>query len=148
MRKLEDVIGIIRDEVETIRKREGGDLPKTPYVVMEIIGRMKTLTEWEGKDKGKPVAFALREIIEAYVRGQKIHVLRPKTNIKNLYEDAESFGEEDFFSVNSDLDVDWEEPKSVQRFVNEKINAPSETLTRSARRQAKKNKKLRDRLAG
>jgi len=64
-----EVRRLVRREVDSICKREGGALPPIPYVVIEIIGRLKTLKPWDGVDTSQPIGRALRALVEEAVRG-------------------------------------------------------------------------------
>ena len=64
-----EVRRLVRREVDSICKREGGALPPTPYVVIEILGRLKTLKPWEGLPASTPMGGALRVLVYESVRG-------------------------------------------------------------------------------
>lgn len=64
-----EVRRMVRREVESICKREGGALPPTPYVVVEIIDRLRTLKPWEGLDASQPIGRAIRTLVEEAVNG-------------------------------------------------------------------------------
>lgn len=59
-----EVRRLVRREIESIRKAESGELPPTPYVVVEIIRRLKTMKPWEGMAASEPMGGALRTMIE------------------------------------------------------------------------------------
>lgn len=60
---------LVRREVDSICKREGGQIPPTPYVVVEIIGRLKTVKPWAGADTSQPIGRAIRKLVEETVTG-------------------------------------------------------------------------------
>lgn len=64
-----EVRRLVRREVDSICKREGGMLPPIPYVVVEIIDRLRTLKPWEGMDTSQPMGRALRTLVEEAVTG-------------------------------------------------------------------------------
>ena len=64
-----DVKCLVKNEVDSIRKRDG-ELPKTAYVVMEIATRLKNLSPWDGFDPHKPMAQNLRPIVESIMTGK------------------------------------------------------------------------------
>ena len=59
-----DVRRQVRREIESIRAQESGVLPPTPYVVLEVIRRCKTLKPWEGIATTEPIGKALRVLVE------------------------------------------------------------------------------------
>jgi hypothetical protein len=65
-----DVRRLVRREIDSIRVAESGVLPPTPYVVVEIMGRMKTLKPWEGVDASLPIGRALRGVVEGIIKGE------------------------------------------------------------------------------
>ena len=69
MKTYSDVKCLVKNEVDSIRKRDG-ELPKTAYVVMEVATRLKTLAPWDGYDAHKPMAQNLRPIVESVVTGK------------------------------------------------------------------------------
>ena len=69
MKLYSDIKCLVKNEVDSIRKREG-ELPKTAYIVMEVAVRLKTLAPWEGYDAHKPLAQNLRPIVESVVTGK------------------------------------------------------------------------------
>ena len=137
MKKLEDVQRIIRDEVETIRNRESGALPGTPYVVLEIIDRLKTLTDWDGRDQTKKLALSIRELVEDYIRNprKKIRSDKKINTLKNLYEDAEPL---DDLDPHPELEVDWDHPRSVEKYSNITLGTSKKNLVKSVRREDRK----------
>lgn len=64
-----EVRRLVRREVDSICKREGGALPPTPYVVVEVIERLRTLKPWEGLGATDPISRALRKLVEEQVVG-------------------------------------------------------------------------------
>lgn len=62
-----DVRRLVRREVDSICKAESGVLPPTPYVVIEIIKRLKTLKPWEGLGATDSLGRALRQMVEEIV---------------------------------------------------------------------------------
>ena len=77
--KEEDVRRLVRQQVESIRKAESGVLPPTPYVVCEILVRMKTMKPWEGMATTEPIGRALRVLVEEAVHGRKFPPSDPQT---------------------------------------------------------------------
>ena len=63
-----DVRRLVHREVDSICKQESGVLPPTPYVVVEIIRRMKTLKPWDGLGATTPIGRALRQMVEEIVQ--------------------------------------------------------------------------------
>jgi hypothetical protein len=59
---------LVRREVDSICKAESGVLPPTPYVVVEIIKRLKTMKPWEGLTASTPIGRALRQMVEEIVQ--------------------------------------------------------------------------------
>ena len=55
---------LVRREIDSIKKSESGVLPPTPYVVLEVIRRLKTLKPWEGLSASEPLGEALRLLVE------------------------------------------------------------------------------------
>lgn len=76
MKTYSDIKCLVKNEVDSIRRRDG-ELPKTAYVVMEVATRLKTLSPWEGYNPQKPLAQNLRPIVESLVTG-KADVNRPQ----------------------------------------------------------------------
>ena len=64
-----EVRRLVRREVDSICKREGGALPPTPYVVVEVIERLRTLKPWEGLGTTDSISRALRKLVEEQVVG-------------------------------------------------------------------------------
>ena len=71
-----EVVCLVKNEVESIRKRDGV-LPPTAYVVAEVANRMKTMQPWQGYDAHAPLAYNLRCVIEELTKG-KVNANRPK----------------------------------------------------------------------
>lgn len=63
-----EVRRLVRREVDSICKAESGVLPPTPYVVVEIIKRLKTLKPWEGLVATDSMGRALRQMVEEIVQ--------------------------------------------------------------------------------
>lgn len=63
-----EVRRLVRREVDSICKAESEVLPPTPYVVVEIISRLKTLKPWEGMAATDPIGRALRRLVEEIVQ--------------------------------------------------------------------------------
>lgn len=141
MRKLEDVVRIVKDEIETIRKRDG-ELPKTAYLVIEIVTRLKTLQDWEGKDPKKKHALCIREIVEKCIANPKYKPPVEENKKVSMVEEND-----DYFVVHGELDVDWEDHKSIYRYTN-KLESSSENISKGARRQHKKKLEKNYRKAG
>lgn len=59
---------LVRREVDSICKAESGVLPPTPYVVVEVISRLKTLKPWEGLGATDSMGRALRQLVEEIVQ--------------------------------------------------------------------------------
>ena len=59
-----EVRRIVRREIDSYRKQESGELPPTPYVVMEIIRRCKTLRPWKAMGSRETLAMAIRHLVE------------------------------------------------------------------------------------
>lgn len=134
MKKRDDVLRMVQNEVSSIRKRDG-ELDKTPYVVLEIIDRLKTVTEWEDRDVTKTVAFSIRELVEFVIKNPKAKLPSKPTTLKTIYEDAESF---DDFDPHPELEVDWEHSKSVEKYSNLELGPTRKNLVKSARREEKR----------
>ena len=65
-----EVRRLVRREVDSIRTAESGVLPPTPYVVCEIIKRMRTMKPWEGMAATEPIGRALRVLVEETIHGR------------------------------------------------------------------------------
>lgn len=59
-----EVRRLVRREIESIRTAESGVLPPTPYVVVEVIRRLKTMKPWEGMTASQTMGGALRTMVE------------------------------------------------------------------------------------
>lgn len=59
-----EVRRLVRREIDSIRTAESGVLPPTPYVVIEIIRRNKTMKPWEGMAATQTMGGALRTMVE------------------------------------------------------------------------------------
>ena len=70
MKTYSDIRCLVKNEIDQMKRRDG-DLPKTAYVVMEIVIRLKTLAPWEGFDNHKPLAQNIRPIVEEVMHGTK-----------------------------------------------------------------------------
>jgi hypothetical protein len=116
--------------------KRDGVLDKTPYVVLEIIDRLKTVTDWEDRDRTKTIAKSIREIVEICIKNPKAKPPSKPVALKSIYEDAESFGDE--FDVHPELEVDWDRSKSVEKYSNTELGSAKKNLIRSARREEKK----------
>lgn len=64
-----EVRTLVKQEMESIRKRDG-EMPKTAYLVVEIADRLKTMTPWEGYDRGVRLGMNLRKVVEDIVQGK------------------------------------------------------------------------------
>jgi hypothetical protein len=135
MKSREEVIKSVQSEIAAIQKRDG-ELPKTPYVVLEIIERLKTTTDWTDRDRTKPVGKCIRELVELCIKNPKLKIPNKPQPLKSLYEDAETFEE---FEPDPVLQVDWDHPRSVEKFSNSELGSSKKNLVKSARR----DKKLR-----
>lgn len=62
-----DVVCLVRNEIEAIRKRDGA-LPPTAYVVMEIGVRLKNLQAWDGYNPKKSHTMNLRGVIDEILK--------------------------------------------------------------------------------
>jgi hypothetical protein len=63
-----EVKTLVKNEIDSIRKREG-ELPPNAYIVVEVADRLKTLTPWESYDKAYPLARNLRKVVEDVMKG-------------------------------------------------------------------------------
>ena len=63
-----DVVCLVRNEIDSIRKRDGA-LPPTAYVVMEIGVRLKNLQAWEGYNPKKSHTMNLRGVVDELLKG-------------------------------------------------------------------------------
>lgn len=70
-----EVQSLVRAEIASIKKRDG-ELGPTPYVVLEVASRLRTITPWDGYDPHKPLAANLRDVIEEMLKGS-LNVNRP-----------------------------------------------------------------------
>lgn len=134
MKKQEDVLRMVQNEISSIKKRDGV-LDKTPYVVLEIIDRLKTVTEWENRDTTKSVAFSIRELVEFSIKNPKAKLPSKPTALKTIYEDAETFEE---FDPHPELEVDWQHTRSVEKYSNVELGTSKKNLVKSARREERR----------
>ena len=83
-----EVRSLVRREVDSIKKSESGVLPPTPYVVMEVIRRLKTLKPWEGMSASEPLGEALRLLVEQVLGKKptypKMTLPSPSTEVEDL----------------------------------------------------------------
>lgn len=63
-----DVVCLVKNEIDSIRKRDGA-LPPTAYVVIELETRLKTLQAWEGYNPHKTHMLNLRGVVDEVLRG-------------------------------------------------------------------------------
>ena len=79
---------LVRREIDSIKKSESGVLPPTPYVVLEVIRRLKTLKPWEGLGASEPLGEALRLLVEQALGKKPIYPkmtpTRPSTEVEDL----------------------------------------------------------------
>jgi hypothetical protein len=64
-----EVRRLVRQQVASIRQSRSGALPATPYVVIEVITRMRTMKAWEGLTATDSIGRALRALVEEVVHG-------------------------------------------------------------------------------
>ena len=100
MNKLEDARKTIRREVEAIYKRDGA-LSPTPHIAIEVIGRLKTMTSWEGRNTNERMGQSIRRIVEEAVAELKAPKLKSKPKQEKL---------EDYDDGDPADDVDWQDP--------------------------------------
>jgi hypothetical protein len=134
MKTKEDIFRLVQTELQGIRKRDG-ELGPTPYVVLEIIDRLKTVNEWQDRDHTRSVAFGIRELVELAIKNPKAKLPAKPVAIKSIYEDAESFGDD--FDIHPELEVDWNKSKSVEKYSNTILSTSKKNLVKSARREKK-----------
>lgn len=137
MKKKNDVLKLVQAEIDSIRKRDGV-LDKTAYVVLEVVDRLKTVTDWEERDHSKTMAMSIRELVEFCMKNPGYKVPNPHTKIKTIYEDAEPF---DYFDPDPSLEVDWDSKDSVQKYSNLSLAGSKKNLVKAARREERKRLK-------
>lgn len=74
-----DVVCLVRNEIDSIRKRDGV-LSPTAYVVMELGTRLKNLQAWEGYNSSKSHMMNLRAIVDEILKGTQ-NIDRPRNNV-------------------------------------------------------------------
>lgn len=114
MMKEPEVILLVRKEVESIKKRDG-ELPKTAYLLIEIASRLKTVTNWEGRDPREKVMMSIRKILENILKKTPT----PISSLKTVVED-------DKFSPHPELglDVDWSDRRQTYDYVKGQLAVP------------------------
>ena len=104
MKTYTEIRSIVKQEIDTIKKRDG-ELPPGAYIVVEVATRLKTLTPWEGYDKAYPLAKNLRKIVEDVIQ-KKPNLEAKKAEIIPLATDA-------FENLHETLFDDYEVGRSV-----------------------------------
>lgn len=103
MQTYESVVSLCKKEIDKIKKRDSELLP-SPYVVCEIISRLKNISTWSGRDVSEKIGYSLRKIIESLIKGE----IKAKPN--------------ETIPFDPNYDVDWKDSKLVYRYVKEEIH--------------------------
>jgi hypothetical protein len=122
MNKLEDAMKMVRREVEAIAKRDGL-LSPTPYIVVEVTTRLKTMVSWEGRNPHEKMGLSIRHLVDAVVAEMRA----PKLKVKQRTPPPDA---DDFFEPG--IEVDWCDPKEVARYTKDHVG-PSARQNRLAR---------------
>lgn len=120
MNKLEDARKQVRREVEAIAKRDGLLAP-TPHVVIEVIGRLKTMVSWEGRNPHEKMGVSIRVLVEEAVAEMKA----PKVKARRPQPPPEE-------ESDPEIEVDWCDPKEVAVYTKTHV-APAARQNRLAR---------------
>lgn len=86
-----EVRRLVRQQVDCIRASESGVLPPTPYVVMEVINRLKTVRPWEGLSPKDHLGPHLRRLVEETVQGKSVITFEPEKTKRRVSPEGGDF---------------------------------------------------------
>jgi len=64
-----EIRGLVKKEMEAITKRDG-ERPKSAYLVVEIIERLKNIAPWEGYEYTLRLGMNIRKVVEDIIEGK------------------------------------------------------------------------------
>lgn len=129
IKKYSEVKCLVKNEINSIKSRDG-ELPPTPYVVVEVANRLKKLQPWEGYDQKSPLAANLKGIIYEIIKGRMNITSRPPETESDIDMDVIYISPNPFEALQENIDS-----RDIGRSVN---RLPSLTKKEKLKKKLKK----------